>query len=65
MFILDGKIFVKYEVPSEVKPESNEAKKANTSSVRPDANKKTDESANDQTLSSLLIAFDASTLEPI
>jgi hypothetical protein len=65
MFILDGKIFIKYEAASEAKPDNNDGKKANASGVRTEADKKIEESSSDQTLCSQLIAFDASTLEPI
>lgn len=65
MFILDGKIYIKYEEPPEEKPNANELKKQNTSSVRSEPEKKKEEKQEDVTSYSNLIAIDANTLEPI
>lgn len=65
MFILDGKIYMKYEAPAKPNQEEGDGKKAGSAAKRTEADQKAGAADAEQPLSSSLMAIDANTLEPL
>lgn len=65
MFILDGKIYMKYEAPAKPNQEDGDGKKAGSAAARAEADQKAGAADPEQPLSSSLMAIDANTLEPL
>jgi len=65
MFILDGKIYMKYEGPTLANQDEADPKKSGASPPRVESDSKTGALEQEQNLSSHLMVIDANTLEPL